>query len=104
MSKTRHHVRIANEARRDLVEIGQYIALESPTLAVRTLRRLRSAMAELGDRALFYSLVPHHEQSGIRRRVVGTHSLYYRIRGETVEVLHVMHGARDERPLLFPGD
>ncbi len=51
-----------------------------------------------------YSLVPRHEHAGIRRRPYGDYLIFYRIGTNTVEVLHVIHGARDYEAILFPED
>ena len=41
---------------------------------------------------------------GLRRRIYGSYLIFYRIRDDTVEVLHVLHGARDYDKILFPDD
>jgi toxin ParE1/3/4 len=30
--------------------------------------------------------------------------IFYRILNDTVEILHVLHGARDYEPILFPNE
>jgi len=49
-----------------------------------------------------FPLVPRFEHAGIRRRVHGNYLIFYRIGVETVDVIHVLHGAMDYEPLLFP--
>ena len=49
-----------------------------------------------------YPLVPRYEQFGIRRRPFGNFLIFYRVDPERIEVVHVLHGARDYEPLLFP--
>jgi toxin ParE1/3/4 len=39
---------------------------------------------------------------GVRRLVHGNYLMFYRITEEQVEVVHVLNGARDYEPLLFP--
>lgn len=41
------HYRLSPEARADLLEIGDYIALDSPPAALRVLRDLREAARKL---------------------------------------------------------
>ena len=104
MPKMKYRVVVSDKASADLLEIGLYLSDESPAVSMRVLRRLRAAAAELGDRAMRFSLVPRHEGAGFRRRVVGSYNIYYRVRGDVVDVMHVLHGARDAGPLIFGGD
>ncbi|MGO4832261.1 type II toxin-antitoxin system RelE/ParE family toxin, partial [Rhizobiaceae sp. 2RAB30] len=50
---------------------------------------------ELGSLHHAFSLVPRLEQTGIRRRPYGNYLIFYRVSGDTVEILHVLHGAMD---------
>jgi hypothetical protein len=45
---------------------------------------------------------PRHKHLGIRRRPFGNYLIFYRIGPDAIEVVHVLHGARDYEPLLFP--
>src|SRR3954468_5040075 len=47
-------------------------------------------------------LVPRYEHHGIRRRAFGSYLIFYRVGPEAIEVVHILHGARDYDPLLFP--
>jgi toxin ParE1/3/4 len=52
-----------------------------------------------------YPLVSRHgisEISGIRRAVYGQYLIFYRITTDAVEIVHVLHGARDFASILFP--
>ena len=104
MPTSQYRVAVTARARADFREIAGYLREESPALALQIVRKLRLSSAELGDRALRYALLPSHEASGIRRRVVGSYNIFYRVVGDRVEVLHVLHHARDHEPLLFPED
>jgi plasmid stabilization system protein ParE len=46
--------------------------------------------------------VPRHENSGVRRVPYGDYLIFYRATADVVEILHVLHGARDYEPILFP--
>ena len=104
MPNSQYRVAVTAEARADFREIATYLRGESPVLAIRVVRQLRIAALELGDRALRYALLPRHEESGIRRRVVGSYNIFYRVAGDRVDVLHVLHHARDDGRILFPED
>ena len=47
-----------------------------------------------------FPLVPRYERKGIRRRVHGAYQIFYRVDGELVHVIRVLHGARDYEALL----
>jgi toxin ParE1/3/4 len=104
MPKTKYRVVVTDEASSELLEIGLYLGNESPAVALRTVRRLRRSAAELADRAMRHALVPSHEESGIRRRVVGSYNILYHVTGDRVEVMHFLHYARDHTQFLFPED
>ncbi|WP_400769598.1 type II toxin-antitoxin system RelE/ParE family toxin [Methylosinus sporium] len=93
---------IATRAEADLERIGERIAEESPQRAVSFVRELREICEGLGDMPKRFPLAPRFERAGIRRRVHGNYLIFYRIGRETVEVVHVLHGAMDYEPLLFP--
>lgn len=105
MRKMMFHVVVSAKAKLELQEILDYLAAEaSARLAIQMTDKLLAAVDELGDNALMHALVPQHEESGIRRRVVGSYNIYYVARGDAVSVLHVLHHARDQGRLLFPED
>jgi toxin ParE1/3/4 len=51
---------------------------------------------------LAYPLVPRYESGGIRRRPVGDYLISYRLQDSRIEIVHILHGARDYEALLFP--
>ena len=97
-------VRLSARAQRDLQSIFQFLSTESPQAAPEVLDRLETASFELGDRAKLYPLVPWHEDTGFRRRVVGSYNIYYLIEEGVVEVVAILHSARDHERILFPED
>jgi toxin ParE1/3/4 len=62
---------------------------------------LRDQCKRLVDTPLGFPLLQGYEQAGIRRR---GYLILYRVRAATIEVLHVIHGARDYQRLLGPED
>jgi plasmid stabilization system protein ParE len=93
---------ITDQAEADLEWIGERIGDESPERAVSFVQELREACEGLGDMSKRFPLVPRYEHTGIRRRVHGNYLIFYRIGIETVDVIHVLHGAMDYEVLLFP--
>ncbi|MFI5352043.1 MAG: type II toxin-antitoxin system RelE/ParE family toxin [Candidatus Binatales bacterium] len=86
-------VRWLRRALNSLAEEAAYIARDDPGAAARIVERIVTSVERLGA----------HPVSGRPGRVPGTRELVvsgtpylvpYRVRGETVEVLRVFHGAR----------
>ena len=69
--------------------------------AVTFVRELREACDRLGDMPNAFSLLQRHKRSGIRRRPYGNYLIFYTV-GLRVDVLHMLHGARDYERILFP--
>jgi plasmid stabilization system protein ParE len=86
----------------DLLSIGDRIAADSPARATEFIELLRERCLQLADFPLAFPLVPRFAALGVRRRPVGDYLVFYRIQQDRVEVLHVLHGARDYELLLFP--
>ncbi len=93
---------ITEEAEADLEQIGDTIAVDSPQRAISFVRELRGRCEGLADFPKAYPLVPRYEDRGVRRRVHGNYLIFYCIGIESIDVLHVLHGAMDYEPLLFP--
>jgi plasmid stabilization system protein ParE len=91
---------LAAEAETDLESIAEYIARASVTTALNVVHDLREKCLALADAPRGYPLVPRYEHHGIRRRPFG--SYLYRVGTEAIGVVHILHGARDYEPLLFP--
>lgn len=88
----------------DLEAIGDWIAKDNPLRAASFVRELRDACLEIGPRPTAYQFVEHRHSDGIRRKVYGNYLIFYRVVGDAVEVLHVLHGARDYAQILFDND
>jgi addiction module RelE/StbE family toxin len=86
-------VRWLRRALRNLDEEAEYIARDDPDAAARIVDRIATSVERLAT----------HPALGRTGRVPGTRELMlsgmpyvvaYRVRGETVEILRVFHGAR----------
>jgi toxin ParE1/3/4 len=93
---------LADEAESDLETIAEDIARDSVTAALNFVGELREKCFELAQAPQGYPLVPRYEHRGIRRRPFGNYLIFYRIGAGAIEVVHILHGARDYEPLLFP--
>ncbi len=94
-------VLITEAAEADLEAIGDWIAVENPARALTFVSELRARCEALGDNPRRYALVPRYEQSGVRLRTYRDYLIFYRIADDRIEVLHVLHGARDYEAILF---
>lgn len=95
-------VHLTEQAYADLVGIGEWIERDSPIRASTFVDELFDACMQLGDMPKAFPLIAEKPRSGIRKRVYGDYLIFYLIE-ESVKVLHVTHGARDYKRVLFPG-
>ena len=93
---------LTDEATRDIEEIGDRIALDHPARAVRFVRELRERCFSLAEMPRRFPLVERYEAAGVRRCLHGSYLIFYRIEGERVVIVHVLHGAQEYAAILFP--
>jgi plasmid stabilization system protein ParE len=91
---------LSTNAAIDLQAIGDWIAAENPARAISFVNELIGAIAALSDMPSRFPVLEGHRELGIRRRVVGNYLILYHVGETEVEVLHVVHGARDYESLL----
>lgn len=95
-------VTLTAEAEADLEQIASYVAEQSPGNALKLVRELRERCESLLAAPRGYPLVPRYERFGVRRRPFGRFLIFYRVGEDRIEVIHILHGARDYESLLFP--
>ena len=85
-------VELLDAARADIGAIDRYITDDSPGAAKRVVLELIERMEGLAD-------APHLGRPGrwpnTRELIVPPYVIPYRIRGEVIQVLRVVHGARE---------
>ena len=100
-----HLVIVTPQARRDVIEIADYIALHSLDSAMRFLDHVEasfdrlSLMPELGT----ICQVRHPDTVGTRVWPVSgfpNHLIFYRLESERLRIIRVMHGSQDWEPLF----
>ena len=89
-------------AKADLIEIGDFIALDSRRRARTFVDELVACCRQLATMPRGFPLVPGQNFTGVRRRPYRDHVIFYRIEGDAVQVLHELHGARDNDWTLLP--
>ena len=92
---------ITGPAAADLKAIGDYISRESLAQAAKTVGELRRICASLSEASLRFPLAPQLGE-GVRRAARPPYVVFYRVGDDVVEVLRIIHAARDyERLPLF---
>ncbi|WP_342361631.1 type II toxin-antitoxin system RelE/ParE family toxin [Terrarubrum flagellatum] len=94
-------VQFTKQAEDDLISIWRYIANESPQAADRVLDRINSRCQGLAAHP--YSGPPREEiAAGVRHLAIDGYLTLYRVRNEQVEILRVLHGARNIDDINVP--
>lgn len=92
---------LSAEAERGLEAIAGSIAANNPERAVTLLLEMREKCLGLSEMLERLPLVPRYEAIGVRRRLHGQCLIFYRVAGDAVVILHVLHGAQDYEAILF---
>ena len=95
-------VELSAQAEDDLERIGDWIARDDPARALAFVDELRSSCLGLADFPERFAPVPRYERQGVRHRVHGNSLIVYRVEAKRVVIIHILHGAMDYAPLLFP--
>jgi toxin ParE1/3/4 len=93
---------ILASAENDLREIGDWIARDNNERAIIFTRDLIAACMAVSDMPRAYPLLPRHAASGVRRKPFRSYLIFYWLKNGAVEILHVIHAARDYEKILFP--
>jgi toxin ParE1/3/4 len=94
-------IEIKDAARMDLREIAIYIARDNPDRSESFVEELLVRIETIGERPLSF---PERNDwgEGIRRALHGRYLILFRVRDDRVEILRILHGARDIDSLLEP--
>ena len=77
--------------------IHDYLAQTSPDYAVRIIDRLTKRSIQIGAFPNSGRMVPEYERNEIREVIEGSYRIIYLVAPAQVQVLAVIHGARDLR-------
>jgi len=89
-----HELKWSDEASQDLAEIHEFISRDSLMYAVGFVQRLISKAESLLEMPERGRVVPEYEDPAVREVIVDNYRLVYRIRGDVVGIVGVIHGAR----------
>ncbi|MDR3474849.1 MAG: type II toxin-antitoxin system RelE/ParE family toxin [Devosia sp.] len=96
-------LRFADKARRDLVEIAEYVAMDSPKQADLLVARIEDCCHGLLDSPMRFPVVRKRAGVELRRVVLGNYSIFYMAAPDVVQIVRILHAARD-LDSLFPLD
>jgi addiction module RelE/StbE family toxin len=85
----------AESAWRDLEQVADYIAQDSPAYAAAFVGRIRERASTLDRLAHRSRVVPELGEPTLRELLIGNYRLLYEIHDETIAILALIHGARD---------
>ena len=88
-------IRWSEGARRQLTEIVNYIAEDSPRAARRMRDRLKKAVSELREHPRIGRMVPVFADPAIRERIVSPYRVFYLVQETTIFILAILHSRRD---------
>lgn len=93
---------VAPEAQEELREIESYIGKDNPKAAVEFVGRLTERYQALTD---FPGMGRKRDdvRAGYRSVSEGDYLIFYRVSGDVVEVMHVLHGRRN-LPKVLEGE
>lgn len=86
------------QAKSDLEMIGDYIALDNPKRAVTFIQEIRQSCTNIMNTPFGYPLAPEYGKD-IRRLPHGNYLILYRVSGDDVVIIHIVHAARQIRAL-----
>jgi len=87
----------SSQADADLDEIVDYIAVDSPIAAFAWLESIQNLFVLLSRQPKLGERYTGRRLGEVRRFSHGNYVVYYQPFGDGVEILRVLHGARDER-------
>jgi toxin ParE1/3/4 len=90
----------SDAAEADLEAIADFIAADNPARAASFVRQLRERCDRLAHSPRRHPIVPRYTSVKIRRCIFRDYLIFYRISESRIEVLHVLHGARDYEAIL----
>ena len=97
-----YRIRYLATAQKDLFDIFDYILKDRPGAAVDQFEKIDRSVGLLGSNPLL-GIVPNDERLrkfGYRVLIVDKYLVFYVIKGKTVQIRRVLHGARQYEFLL----
>ena len=77
-----------------LTNIYEYISLNSPTYARRTVDRITRRSVQIGSQPFSGRKVPEYQAEDLRELIEKPYRIIYRVMQNQIDVLAVIHGAQ----------
>ncbi len=84
----------------DLDEIAAYIQRDSDKYARIVVEKIRAATRDLATSPRMGRVAPELALDEVRERIVYSYRVFYRVRGDHVTILAILHGARQVTDIL----
>jgi len=94
----------SQKAERDLEDIADWIARDNPERAESFVVELIRTCKSIGRAPRSYPFADRNRDPTLRRRIHGSYLIFFDIGTKEVEILHVVHGARDYAQIVFEND
>ncbi len=103
MRSNKYSVRLLSVAEQDLQALLSYLAAENPLAAATALGRIENGLHALERHPLLGRTPNDRTVAGLGYRVlvIGNYLAFYKVKGKTVLIHRVLHGARDFVRLLM---
>ncbi len=85
---------VSDTARKDLLEIAEYISSDSPRAGKKMIRQIHDRLKKLVYFPKSGRMIPEINDLSLREIVVGPYRLMYRVQENKVVVLRALHGKR----------
>jgi toxin ParE1/3/4 len=86
--------------RQELINIGDYIALDNPNRAASFIEELQNKAASIMNFPYLYPVIKTDDEIEIRRCNHKKYAIFYEIRGGVIFIKHVYHSARNIKALV----
>lgn len=80
--------------------VGEWIAHDDPQRAISFMQELRDRCLSLADRPSRFPVARRIGVNAFRKLTYRGYLIFYLVRADCVEIVHVVHGARDWSTLL----
>lgn len=87
-------VYLTPSARQSLRDVTSYIERFSVPAAKRTRARILGRLRQLSEHPESGRIVPEYEVRAVRELIEGPYRVWYRLGNDRIEVLAILHGAR----------
>jgi toxin ParE1/3/4 len=86
---------VAPLAEQDLTEIAEFISQDNVQAAHKVLTRIEHVLDLLMQRPFLGPPVTKPKRAGLRKMTVVPYILFYRVSGDDLQLLRVLHSSRD---------